>query len=326
MDKLDKNRQHVIELITGIGAPKRTHYAELRAYVAQINRRNIQLEILNRVARSIRVDVPCKQVIRELEDDLKQLIPAPRAWVYGWPPDGENQFPGECPANRGQLSAQLQWVAGHQQPLFILPAKGDWTPPPCQWWQGNDAEAKVLVPLLERDGLIGILQISSPSASELAALGVRFFEQLADQLAVALVNHRLYLEVLQRQQEWTQTFEAIQYPLLVTDLGGKVDRCNRAARRFLPPDRPPTGMLWWQVLLGDVDDREPAAVTQAALAGQPVSTRLYDQEGRLFDLRAYPIAGSAGTTEGIIVAARDITDEVRYQAKVLHSARLAAIG
>lgn len=309
---MNHDRQRLIDLLTGIHSSKLTHYSDLKAHIAEVEQRNAQLEILNRIAKSTRVDMSIGEMMGGIRESLGRLIPSLSLYLH------------TTETNRPE---HLEWVAVHRRTLLVLPKTARTPEVPCTVHVGSDEQSVVLIPLVTRNSVAGILEIASHDTQALLSLGIPFLEQLGDQLAAALTNSRLYAEVLQRQQEWLLTFNAIKNPVLVVDREERVLQCNAAAVRFLPDKGDPhDGQPWWRLVLGAPDVRSFGIVAEAVRTGLPASGRFQDQQGKLFDVSVYPLVLHMGNAEGAIVYAKDVSDDVRYQAQLVQSARLAAIG
>ena len=69
-----KNKKMLIEKLTGIHSSKKTYYVELKKKIAEVSQRNIQLEIINQLAKSMGIDMSLKDVIENIIPKLQTLV------------------------------------------------------------------------------------------------------------------------------------------------------------------------------------------------------------------------------------------------------------
>jgi GAF domain-containing protein len=114
----------------------------------------------------------------------------------------------------------------------------------------------VIVPLRTARGIIGAIAVyNRPEA--FGSEDARILQRLADQVAVAIVNARLFADIQEATREWSSTFDAIGVGMAVVNDEGRVLRCNARARQ-LAGDESPFGLVgrsFYQALLGA--DRAP---------------------------------------------------------------------
>jgi PAS domain S-box-containing protein len=90
-------------------------------------------------------------------------------------------------------------------------------------------------PLKTEQGVVGAIAVVDRQAV-FTAEDARVLTRLADQVAVALVNARLYEEGAAATRELGITFESIAGGLVVVDDDGRLQRCNRRATHLLGAD------------------------------------------------------------------------------------------
>jgi GAF domain-containing protein len=89
----------------------------------------------------------------------------------------------------------------------------------------------LIVPLVTGRGTIGVLSVVNRS-EDFGAEDARVLQRLADQVAVAIVNARLYEEVAEATREWTAAFDSIATAMAIVDEEGKIVRYNSRALQF----------------------------------------------------------------------------------------------
>jgi PAS domain S-box-containing protein len=90
----------------------------------------------------------------------------------------------------------------------------------------------VVVPLRAAEGVIGAIAVVN-RATDFGAGDARVLERLAEQVAVAIVNARLFEEVDASTREWQVSFDAIAAGMAVLDEDGRVLRANARAAELL---------------------------------------------------------------------------------------------
>jgi PAS domain S-box-containing protein len=148
------------------------------------------------------------------------------------------------------------------------------------------------------------------------------FNQTAAQL------RKLYGALQRSAQEWEQTFDSIETPILLAGDEGRIARLNRAARDLA--GRPYVDLIGRP--LAEVEAGQPwsEAARLAALVAQkraPLHTQVRDEaSGHTWDLSAGPISGPAADGEQVVVVARDVTPMIELQESLRRSETLSAMG
>jgi len=148
----------------------------------------------------------------------------------------------------------------------------------------------VIVPLVTARGTIGALSVYNRD-TDFQLQDERILRRLADQVAVAIVNARLFADVQEATREWQSTFEAIGLGMAVVDEEGRVLRCNTRARQLAGQGTQMSllGRSFYPAVLGQespgADDPLRAAIQDGARA-RAVCERPAD--GKRFTIHAVP--------------------------------------
>ena len=162
----------------------------------------------------------------------------------------------------------------------------------------------VAAPLLTPDGPIGVLSIANREA-DFTEEDARIAERLAAQLALAVVNSRLYEEASDATRELSAAFDAIAGGMAVLDGEGFITRHNARLAAFsgLGAGDPLVGRAFFAVLL-----REPRELSEedplgAAILRREVGRGTVRQPwtGKVFDIVAspHPAGGAVVTVDDV---------------------------
>ncbi|MEW5918422.1 MAG: PAS domain S-box protein, partial [Gemmatimonadota bacterium] len=176
-------------------------------------------------------------------------------------------------------------------------------------------EKLLVVPLVTARGTIGVLTVfnrEAPFTDEDA----RVLRRLADQVAVAIVNARLFEEITDASREWTATFDAIGVGMVVVDDNGAIMRYNSRAVQLAGSDTPRelVGRSFYEAVLHERrDNDEKAPIERVAREGRLVRATLSSAaRGRVFDVTAAPHPnGGAIVTFDDITATRSLSERNR---------------
>jgi len=163
----------------------------------------------------------------------------------------------------------------------------------------------IVVPLSTARGVIGTLSVFN-RAADFDEGDARVLQRLADHVAVAIVNARLYEELAESSREWTVAFNAIPTGMVVIDDDGRIVRYNSRAMQLVDFEthRELRGRQFYEAVLAD---------TRPIGDGCPLSRALVDgvlgretmrstARGKLFDIVASPHPNG-----GAVVTFDDVT-------------------
>ena len=161
----------------------------------------------------------------------------------------------------------------------------------------------IVVPLLSAQGPVGALSVfnrAAPFQDEDAEL----LQRLADQVAVAVVNARLFAEVAAATREWAVAFDSIGSGMVLLDDQGRIQRTNARARVHfgVELEEDVLGHDFHAALFGD---SAPCGqcVHAAAIADDTVTRGTHDDKvrGRVFDMTAapHPLGGAVVTFDDV---------------------------
>ena len=176
-------------------------------------------------------------------------------------------------------------------------------------------EKLLVVPLVTARGTIGVLTVFNRD-TEFTDDDARVLRRLADQVAVAIVNARLFEEVTEASREWTATFDAIGCGMVVVDDAGCIMRYNSRAIQLagLEAPRELVGQSFYEAILHERrEGDEKAPLQRVAREGRMVRVTISSStRGRVFDITAAPHPnGGAIVTFDDITATRSLSERNR---------------
>lgn len=323
-------KSQLLERLTGVHASKLSYFAELKAKVDEITRRNMQLEILMEIARQINLQTSIDEIIENVYSELKRVISFSRVSILTlrsgrlfldsfFPPDGL------CRKGMEILPdwSKVLWDAVENATSIVWDLdKGT----EDRHLMKIGAKMAVINPLAIKNEVLGLFVVSSFEQVEYDKTDLYFIRQLACQLALMLWNQRLFAEVAQAKQEWEATFNAVRDLIVVIDSELQILRVNTAASRFYQiPEEKLVGQKCCQVFCVPVKgDCTKCIVHRAIKNGETVSDQRQFSDGRIMEFYAFP-AFIEGVS-AVVVTGRDVTEKMEMQAQLLQTARLAALG
>jgi len=327
-----KNRERMIELLTGVQSSKRNYYTELKKTVGELQKKNIQLEIINEVMKGFNVEMSMDDLLRNVLEKLKSIFPIERislSLIEGknliltnvYPTNSfalkiGTQFPKDC---------SLYWNVMNSAKPFLYKKQNQSNQ--HHWFEENaftemGLNSIYLFPLNRKGHATGVLSLGSKGSLENDSSDLSFFQQLSDQLAVCIENTNLYKEVLITKKKWEKTFQAVPDAIIIFGLNRVILQANEAAYHYFPTK----GRLIGQPvdeLLFSLEEDHPFKKKIVEL--QPSSSELHI-ENKIYECHCYPIFNDSNVHFASIIYLEDVTAKRRIEAQLIQSGKLAAIG
>lgn len=325
---MPEQKAQLIAKLTGVYTAKRTYYAELKEKIAEITKRNLQLEMLNELALQISINTPLGQIVHNVSESLKQILPFDHVSLYTYR-DGMlylNCFHPcfqyertEIPQDEGKA---LWHVIRNPQQMF--------------WQQSGEIkdlhlsrlgmEVAVISPLLAQNKVLGLFVIDSTQKNSYDTADLAFLQQLANQLAIYIHDRELFAEVTRAKIDWELTFKTVQDLIIVVDQEKRILRVNQATVQFCGiPEKNILGKKCCEVICGSPGACSDCAVAKALQTKETAVSQQMIGEDRVMEFYAYPSFHAEGEP-GAVIYARDITERLKMEAQLLQTARLAALG
>jgi len=325
-------KHKLIADLTGVNASKLSYYAELKKRQEKIRRQNVRLEILHRLTRALHLEMSVEDMFNEAQQLLPEALPCEllglamlqnnELVIKALPPF---HFRQAQPVPR----SSVLWQPLNLNEALILSE----LPKDDPFFAGYPHLAErlhslVVAPLHYKSATRGLLLIGSSQQSAYAQEELSFVQHLAEQLAISIQNAQLYEEVSRARQGWEATFNAVTEPILLIDTEYNIQLNNhRPLPELFPDGQPPQpGQKCFATLYGR--NRPCTSCPMQALARdpRPIYRHLETRTGRQLDLSFYPVLGKEQELVAMTIIIKDITEKAQMEAKLMHSARLAATG
>jgi PAS domain S-box-containing protein len=177
----------------------------------------------------------------------------------------------------------------------------------------------VIAPLVAAGAAIGALSVIN-RAEDFTEGDARVLQRLADHVAVAIVNARLFGDLAEATREWAVAFDAMASGIAVVDGTGRVTRCNARAAELTDVAAPARllGRDLLEALLQEPEAGDGPIARALGGAGVARATLRSAARGKVFDVVAapHPNGGAVVTFDDVTVhhalAERAAQSEARY--------------
>ena len=320
-----KNKKELIEKLTGIHSSKKSYYVELKKKIYETTRRNIQLEIINQLAKGIGIEMSFQEIIENVIPKLQAVVSFDTLSLYvidkgtmvnrtvfvsnhkNGAAVGDERSAADEGEHRDERATEAFWqVLGEKKTILIDGGKPG--------APGGPISAVTLIPLLVKEKVIGVLEVISDQGFDESDL--LFLEQVADQLAVGLENARLYNEVWQHKQEWEITFSAVTDLLLFINRDCRIQRVNQAVMDFFTmPEEDILGQKCYRLFYGRESKCNPCLADQVIRTQRTAYLQSRTRYNRVLDIFAYPAYTEGNEPYGVTYYAKDVTrfvDSIKF--------------
>lgn len=297
-----------VELLHTVGAQAATALANAELY-AESERERRQSEALSDVARAVGESLRLGEVLQLILRHAVALLRAEGACVAL----REGPYLNVVAAvGTGQLVAGLHIpvessIAGEAMRNGRQVIVNDAPATPGAYRPSMDQgriRKTVIVPLITGSGPIGVLNVINRDV-DFGDEDARILQRLADHVAVAIVNARLFEEAAEATREWRVAFDAIPIGMALVDEAGRIARHNTSAVSIagVRPGEAITGRSFFEVVLREHPadlERTPIAI---ALERGEVARGVVRSvtRGRILELVAspHPSGGAVVTFEDV---------------------------
>lgn len=332
-----ENKQNMIELLTGVKSSKQSYYMELKKTIRQLEKKNMQLEIINDVTKSFNINMSIDEMLGNVLEKLKHIITFDRLSLSLF--DNNELFLSNVyPVNSNftkvttllpkQNSLYWKAVEKKQAQFYSFSSKkSKLSVVEEEALKSLQIESVLLIPLISKEAVIGVISFECKREILYEKQDLSFLQQLADQLAVCIDNAKLYNAVLQGKKEWEETFRAVLDMLIFVDMEDKIIRYNDSVSGFFQVSSDElNGQNYHKILFHDLEEEKDSPVIKSYQTKRPANCQMNFKNDRICDVYTYPVFNEKGEMYGVIIYIKDITEKLHTEAQLIHSGKLAAIG
>lgn len=322
-----EDKQDMIALLTGVKSSKKNYYTELKQTVTQLRKKNMQLEIMNEIMKSIKIDMSLDDILKNMIHKLNVLVPFDRLGLLLFQNERltlTNVYPnhshileiGSIVPNENSL----YWSSLSTRQIILkrLQDAADYDFYEKTYLTALHLKTILVLPIYSKNKKIAVLSIGRNSETEWEIDDLAFLEQLTTHLAVSIENTQLYHEVLRAKQEWEDTFKAVEDMIIVFDQDGHILRYNDSVQAFFHCQEQSIDFM--------LEKACQTLVMETFYQGKPGYKEIYFEEQTTCELHTYPVHNHKQEVYAVIAYMKDVTEKRKLEVHLLHSGKLAAIG
>jgi two-component system NtrC family sensor kinase len=325
------DKKTLIENLTGVNSSKLNYYVELKKRNAEILKQNSRLEILHQLSRDINLEMSTEDMIERAYRQLHRALPCDflalamlredRLNMRAVMPCKPRRLPN-IPDDSFVWDVVRSGQASIHDPVAVSDTFFQTYPE-----LAGELQSMAIAPLYKRAAVHGLLLVGSSQKKAYAREELSFLQHLADHLTISIQNSRLYKEVSRAQQGWEATFKAVTDPILLLDLDYNILLDNGRQMPDMTSEQGNNkGLKCYTRLYGRDMPCEECPMTTLKKDPKPVFKRLETDSGQVLDLFYYPVLDEDRRLTAVTHIIKDVTQKTNMEAKLMHSARLAAIG
>lgn len=302
-------------------------------------RRHDLLLLVNELGRKVNGILDDDLLLRQAASDIHRVLGFPNVMIFtGHADDGSlrlraqaGAFPPETVV--GDAIDTALGIVGRVFVRGITEIVDDVRNDPAYVCWYADTKSEIAVPIANAGTVSGVLNVESDRLGAFGPADRLVLETLANQLAIALENARLFAMVKEREDRYRTLVESSPVAVLHLAPGGRITYANPAATEITGHDvahlqRRPAGLA---DVATSLDRARLVAAIDEARQGRPgpeLEFRIVHAEGEVRWISASfrPLPLQEGGQGGVVVTARDRTHEKELQDRLNQSEKLSAIG
>jgi len=208
-----------------------------------LQRRNRELEMLNRVAQSLSSSLDLDYVLVQVLEEARHLLDAVGCTVWLLDPGSDTLICRQAVGPYGELldgwklrlgEGIVGWTARHGESVIVVDTRADGRHfKKIDLQTGLEIRSLLSVPLRVKQKLIGVLQAVDNKPASFDATDLALLEAMSASAAIAIENARLYDETNKLRTFNEDIVQGMQEGILVEDATGYLSFANPAAADLL---------------------------------------------------------------------------------------------
>jgi PAS domain S-box-containing protein len=163
--------------------------------------------------------------------------------------------------------------------------------------------------------------------SELRSVNEQLREEIAERKLTEEALRRSESKYRSLSQEFHTLLDGIPDNLLLLSPELKIMWANKAAASvFAKNVSELSGQYCYKLCCNLLSPCENCPILKSFQTGKEENAQISTSEGRVWDIRAFPIKDDSGKIKNVIELARDITEKIKLQAEALRNRHLASLG
>ncbi len=196
-----------------------------------------------------------------------------------------------------------------------------------------ETQSQLTVPITRENEVVGAIVLESPRLAGFSREQAGFVQQLAEYAAVAVSNARLYQRLMESEERYRIYIENAPCVIWEADDEGRFTYCSPQIEKLLGCTADElVGHTSYEFLIhADDADEFKKRVRQMSREGREEYTlrhRASHRDGSILHIEVgiRPVRDDAGRVVKYQGAARDVSEKVELQARLIQSAKLSGIG
>ena len=150
---------------------------------------------------------------------------------------------------------------------------------------------------------------------------------VSERILLEQARQKMNVSLQLSETEWRQTFDSIDFPVLIVDFDGEIERSNHSAQVVAGIQGDITGLR-----ISDLGDRQPWKKAARLIEGVdrknfPISEELIDEStGKTWSIALFLLRKIATIGDRAILIAQDITKKAELEAAVRQSQMMSMLG